>query len=211
MKVKICGITNLEDALAACDAGADALGFVFAPEAKARNRYIAPEKARKIIEQLPPFVVTVAVCVNEPLEKLLEYAGFCDRLQLCGEERAVDVMQLPIECVIKVFHTGRDFDLDAALEYPASACLLDAPGGRGAQRQHGGTGAACDWTAARIAVEAGLRVILAGGLTPDNVAEAARAVRPCAVDTSGGVERAPGKKDHDRIRRFIENAKNALP
>jgi phosphoribosylanthranilate isomerase len=109
------------------------------------------------------------------------------------------------ERLIKVFHAGPDFDLASAIAFPASACLLDAPGA------HGGTGAACDWTAARKAVDAGLRVILAGGLTPENVAEAVRAVRPYAVDTSGGVESAPGKKDHDRIRRFIENAKNALP
>jgi phosphoribosylanthranilate isomerase len=205
MRVKICGITNLEDALAACEAGADALGFVFAPEAKARNRYIDPSQARKIIEKLPPLVATVAVCVNEPPERLLGYADFFDRLQLCGEERAEDVAILRRERLIKVFHAGPDFDLASAIAFPASACLLDAPGA------HGGTGAACDWTAARKAVDAGLRVILAGGLTPENVAEAVRAVRPYAVDTSGGVESAPGKKDHDRIRRFIENAKNALP
>ena len=205
MRVKICGITNLEDALAACDAGADALGFVFAPEAKARNRYVEPAEVRAIIGKLPPFVITVAVCVNEPPEKLLEYAQFCDRLQLCGEEQPKDVAALPRERIIKAFRAGPDFDLAAALAYPASACLLDAPGA------HGGAGTACDWTAARNAVDAGLRVILAGGLTPENVAEAVRAVRPYAVDTSGGVECAPGKKDHDRIRRFIANAKNALP
>lgn len=205
MRVKICGITNLEDALAACDAGADALGFVFAPEAKARNRYIEPEQARAIIEKLPPFVTTVAVCVNEPTSRLLEYAKFCDRVQLCGEERAEDVARLPQDRVIKVLRAGPDFNLAAASSFPASAYLLDAACG------HGGAGAACDWTAARKAVDAGLRVILAGGLTPDNVAEAVRAVRPYAVDTSGGVESAPGKKDHDKIRRFIANAKLPVP
>ncbi len=204
MRVKICGITNLEDALAACDAGADALGFVFAPEAKVRNRYIEPEKARAIIAELPPFVLTVAVCVNERPENLLKYAEFCDRLQLCGEEPAEDAAVLPRARVIKVFRADADFDIGAGRSFPASACLLDTPGA------HGGTGTACDWTAARMAVDAGLRVILAGGLTPENVAEAIRAVRPYAVDTSGGVEAAPGKKDHDKVRRFIENAKNAL-
>lgn len=207
MKVKICGITNLEDALAACDAGADALGFVFAEEAKKRNRYIEPEKARAIIEKMPPFVTTVAVCVNDPPERLLEYAGFCDRLQLCGEESAETAACLPRGRVIKVFRGGSEFDADAAAAYPASAILLDAalPGA------HGGTGLTSDWSAAHKAVDAGLNVILAGGLTPENVAEAVRAVQPCAVDTSGGVESAPGKKDHEKIRRFIENAKNALP
>ena len=151
MRVKICGITNLEDARAACDAGADALGFVFAPEAKARNRYIEPAQARVIIEQLPPFVTTVAVCVNEPVDRLLEYLEFCDRLQLCGEERAEDVARLPRGTVIKAFRAGPDFDPEAALAFPASACLLDAPGA------HGGTGATCDWGAARRAVAKGVR------------------------------------------------------
>jgi len=203
MKVKICGITNLEDALAACEAGADALGFVFAEEAKKRNRYIEPEKAREIVEKLPPFVTTVAVCVNDSPERLLEYAAFCDRLQLCGEESAEDAARLPRARVVKVFRGGSSFDPTAAAAYPASAILFDAavPGA------HGGTGLMCDWSAARKAVEAGLNVILAGGLTPENVAEAVKAVRPCAVDTSGGVESAPGKKDHEKVRRFIANAK----
>ncbi len=204
MKVKICGITNLEDALAACEAGADALGFVLAPEAKARGRHIEPEKAMEIAWQLPPFIMSVAVCVNEPVEKLLEYAQSFDRIQLCGDDPDHNGVAVE-DFLIKTFRTGPDFDLDDALVYPARAILLDAPGG------HGGTGTTCDWPTARKAVEAGLSVILAGGLTPENVAEAVRTVRPYAVDTSGGVEAAPGKKDHEKVRRFIENAKNALP
>jgi len=140
VKVKICGITNVDDALAACEAGADLLGFVFAPEARARNRYIAPEQARRIIEQLPPFVLTVAVCVNEPPDRIEEYLRFTDRVQLCGAET-------PEQCrgvarrAIKVFHAGAGFDPRAMLAYPTAAYLLDAfePGA------HGGTGQTCDW------------------------------------------------------------------
>ncbi|HUW60852.1 MAG TPA: phosphoribosylanthranilate isomerase [Candidatus Bathyarchaeia archaeon] len=207
MKVKICGITNLEDALAACDAGADALGFVFAPEAKARNRYIEPDQARAIIEKLPPFVMTVAVIVNEPPEKLIGYAELCDRVQLCGDETFDNIVYIDKQKVIKAYRVGPDFEPAHSISCPASAYLLDAYCGG----FHGGTGIPCDWEAARRAVDCGLPVILAGGLTPDNVAQAIRAVRPLAVDTSGGVEAAPGKKDHDKVRRFIENAKNALP
>lgn len=104
---------------------------------------------------------------------------------------------------IKVFHAGPDFRPEDMLEYQTKAYLLDAdvPGA------HGGTGATCDWEVARRAVGLGRPIILGGGLTPENVAEAVARVRPYAVDTSGGVESAPGKKDHERIRRFIQNAK----
>ena len=205
MKTKICGITNLEDALAACEAGADALGFVFALEAKARGRYIDPEDAYRIIEQLPAFVLSVAVCVNEPIERLVDYLGFVDRVQLCGEESAEDCHALG-PWVIKAFGVSPDFDPRAMLAYPGSAYLLDTFV-RGA---HGGSGMTCDWQRARDAVALGRPTILSGGLTPDNVAEAVQAVHPYAVDTSGGVESAPGKKDHERIRRFIENAQAPL-
>lgn len=202
MKVKICGITNLEDALAACDAGADALGFNFAEEARAKNRFIDPDDARAIVAQLPPFVTTVAVTVNAPLERLEEYLEFVDRVQLHGEEPPEYAERLGARCV-QVFRTGPDFQLDALSEYPAGALLIDA----GVPGQRGGTGQKADWTLARQAMEQGYPVILAGGLTPDNVAEAVRAVRPYGVDTAGGVESEPGKKDHERIRAFIHNAK----
>lgn len=201
-KVKICGITNLDDALAACEAGADALGFVFAPEAKARNRYIAPEEAQRICHALPPFIQKVAVCVNEPVDHLMQYLHFVNFVQLCGEESVIDC-QFVARRAIKVFHAGPDFRPEDMLEYKSKAYLLDAcvPGA------HGGTGATCDWEVARRAVGLGRPIILGGGLTPENVAEAVALVRPYAVDTSGGVESAPGKKDHERIRRFIQNAK----
>lgn len=204
-KVKICGITSIEDALAACAAGADALGFVFAPEAKRRNRYVEPEAARAIIAQLPPFVASVAVCVDAPRERILEYLEFADYVQLCGNETAEDCRAAGRHA-IKAFRTCAGFDPRSMLAYPAAAFLLDAalPG------MHGGSGTACDWDIAREAAGLGVPLILAGGLTPDNVADAVRAVRPYAVDASSGLESAPGKKDHARMRSFVANAKLCL-
>ncbi len=199
-KVKICGITNLDDALAACDAGADALGFIFAPEGKKRNRYIEPADACRIIAQLPPMVTTVAVCVNDAPERLLEYLTFVDCVQLHGEETP-ETCEAVAPRAIKAFRVGQDFDIQHMLTYPARANLVDAfvPDARG------GTGKICDWERAREAVALDRPLILAGGLTPENVSEAVRIVQPYAVDTSGGVEAAPGKKDHERIRQFIQN------
>jgi phosphoribosylanthranilate isomerase len=204
-KVKICGITNLEDAVAACEAGADALGFVFAPEAKARGRYLDPDEACRIIQVLPPFVTTVAVCVNETPARLQEYLHFADYVQLCGEE-TVEVCLAVAPRAIKAFRAGPGFKLTDMLLYPVAASLLDAsvPGA------HGGTGVRCDWDLAQRAVTLGRPVILSGGLTPENVAKAVEKVRPYAVDVSGGVESAPGKKDHERIRCFIQNARTSL-
>ena len=204
-RVKICGITNVDDAMAACEAGADALGFVFAEEARKRNRFIEPGRAAEIVAQLPPFVTAVAVCVNTPLSELQEYLSFVDLVQLCGEESPGDYAPVGRRAM-KVFHVGAGFRPDDMAAHPACAYLLDAqePGA------HGGTGTTCDWEAARAATALGKPVVLAGGLTPENVGEAVRTVRPYAVDTSGGVEASPGKKDHDRIREFIRNAKSAL-
>ncbi|GMW02336.1 MAG: N-(5'-phosphoribosyl)anthranilate isomerase [Candidatus Hydrogenedentota bacterium] len=204
-RVKICGITSLHDALAACEFGADALGFNFAPEAKPRNRYIDPDNAQRIIEQLPPFVVTVAICVNEPLDRAIDFLSIVDTVQLHGEEP-------PEYCAafgprsIKAFRAGPGFITESMLEYPCGSYLIDAyvPGARG------GTGHVGDWNTAERAVQLGKPILLAGGLTPANVAEAVRRVKPYAVDTAGGVEAEPGKKDHAKIRDFIRNAKCAL-
>ena len=203
-RVKICGITNIEDALAACDAGADALGFVFAEEAKARNRYIELDDAIAIIRELPPFVTTVAVCVNESIERLANILTYFDCVQFHGEEQPADI-PLP-HVAIKAFRTGPEFTLSSLYAYQARAFLLDA----WVPDHRGGSGDTSDWEVAKEAVATGKPIILAGGLTPENVAEAVRAVRPYGVDTSGGVERSPGKKDHDRVRAFIDNAKASL-
>lgn len=204
-KVKICGITSLEDALVACDAGADALGFNFAEDAKKRGRYIDPDLARAIVAQLPPFVAVTAVCVNESAEQLRRYLAFCDRVQLHGEETAAQCAEFGNRA-IKAFRARADFRVETMLDFAVGAYLLDAytPDTRG------GTGKTFDWDIARAAVALGKPLILAGGLTPDNVAEAVRRVRPYAVDTAGGVESAPGKKDHAKLRSFVENAKRAL-
>ncbi len=203
-RVKICGITNLEDALAAVEAGADALGFVLAPEAKKRNRYIEREAAFEIIGQLPPFVTTVAVTVNEPIMSLAGLLTYFDCVQLHGEEAPEDCP--PSHVTIKAFRPGPGFGVSDMARYEARAYLLDAYH----SEDRGGTGHQGDWELAAMAVATGKPIILAGGLTPENVAEAVRAVRPYAVDTSSGVESAPGKKDHDRIRAFIHNAKTSL-
>ncbi len=204
-KVKICGVTTADDALAACEAGADALGFNFAAEAKSRNRYIDPEGAEAIIAELPPFVVTVGIVVNQSVERIRELLEIVDRIQLHGEEPP-EVCNAIGARAIRAFRVGGAFDPAGMLAHRAGAYLLDAlaPGSRG------GTGQVCDWAKARRAVALERPIILAGGLTPSNVGEAIRAVRPYAVDTAGGVERAPGVKDHDRIRAFIRNAKSVF-
>jgi len=202
-KVKICGITSLEDARAALDSGADALGFVFAEEAKKRGRYIAPDDAFEIIAQLPPFVSTVAVVVNARLDQLAQWLSYVDMIQFHGEEEPEDI---PLNQVsIKAFRATPELSIEHLQRYETRAWLIDAhvPGERG------GTGAVADWDFAKRAVDAGRPVILAGGLTPENVADAVRAVRPYAVDVSGGVEAAPGKKDHERIRQFIHHVREA--
>lgn len=203
-KVKICGIKDLDTALYCCEAGADALGFNFAEEAKKRDRYIDPESAFAIIEKLPPFVTTVAVTVNEPPSRLNEYLSFVDLVQLHGEEPPDICRHVPGRCV-KAFRASADFDIADMARFPVRAYLLDAcvAGARG------GTGQRGDWNVARAAVALGYRLILAGGLTPDNVEEAVHTVRPYGVDTAGGVESAPGRKDYDLIKRFISNAKSA--
>lgn len=203
IKVKICGITNLEDALTAIDAGADALGFVFHPQSP---RHVFPEQAAAIIRHLPPFVQTIGLFVDEPLDMVNAAADQCglDVIQLHGMER-------PGYCdsvrrrVIKTFRMKDITSLEPMRDYRVSAFLLDA----WSPAAHGGTGQTFNWEIAACASQSN-RIILAGGLTPENVAEAVRKVRPYGVDVSSGVESGPGKKDSRRIVDFIANAKSAL-
>ncbi len=203
IKVKICGITNLEDALTAIDAGADALGFVFHPKSP---RHVFPEQAAAIIRHLPPFVQTVGLFVDEPLDMVNATVDQCglDLVQLHGVEK-------PGYCdsirrrVIKTFRMKDITSLEPMRDYRVAAFLLDA----WSPAAHGGTGQTFNWEIAACAAQSN-RIILAGGLTPGNVAEAVRKVRPYGVDVSSGVESGPGKKDSCRIVDFISNAKSAL-
>ena len=203
VKIKICGITNLEDALAAIKSGADALGFVFYPHSP---RAIDQETARRIVSDLPPFVSAIGVFVDEEiknLEKIASYAGL-DIIQLHGSEP-------PEYCalnrkVIKAIRVKELSDLDMLSSYSAaSAFLLDTY----SPDAFGGTGQKFNWDIALEAKRLG-RIILAGGLTPDNIEQAIKHVKPFAVDVSSGVEGdIKGKKDHARLRLFIERAKYA--
>ncbi len=206
VRVKICGITNLEDALAAVEAGADALGFNFYPKSP---RYIEPERARAIIERLPPFVTPVGVFVNEYDLEAMARAMARARLavvQLHGDERPAFCREVAERWrVIKAVRVASERDLRGLADYTVHALLLDAarPGA------YGGTGERFDWELARHVAQFVPTLILAGGLSPENVAEAIRLVRPYAVDVCTGVEARPGKKDLERMRAFIAVAKAA--
>jgi len=202
-RVKICGITNLEDARHAVACGADALGFVFY---SGSPRCIAPDTARRIIAELPPLVTTVGLFVNElpiRIRELIEYCGL-NTVQLHGDE-APDECSYPPCRVIKALRLRAMMKDDVFASYQVSALLLDAY----VSNQFGGTGHRCDWIQAAV-VAAQHRIILAGGLSPENVAEAVRQVRPYGVDVSSGVEQKPGKKDPDKMAKFVRMAKEAL-
>jgi phosphoribosylanthranilate isomerase len=199
VRIKICGITNLEDALLAAELGADALGFIFYSKSP---RKVSPETARSIIGQLPPFVATVGVFVDEGAAVVQELAAQVglDWVQLHGQE-SPDYCRNLWRRVIKAFRIKDEDSLRSLADYQgaAQALLLDTykPG------QEGGTGEIFDWRLAREAKKYG-QVILAGGLTPDNVAQAIATAQPQAVDTASGTEAAPGKKDPAKLRAFFE-------
>jgi len=207
--VKICGITNLEDALAAAQAGADFLGFIFYPRSP---RYLEPEKVREIVSQvraqrLGPIPKFVGVFVNqapETVARLLEFCGL-DYAQLHGDEEPADGVVLGRERVIKAVRVRSAADVSALGRWPAALYLLDTY-----SQQPGGTGQTFDWKLAEFASSYGA-IILAGGLTPENVAEAIRQVRPFGVDVSTGVESTPGRKDHDRLKQFIRAVRISTP
>lgn len=199
-KVKICGITSLEDALVAVDAGADALGFVFYDNSP---RNIEPEAAARIIAAVPPFVQVVGLFVNADLDFVNATADRCrlDIVQLHGDE-SPSYCQAVRRRVMKAFRVHGMESLAAMSEYRVSAYLLDAY----SPNAYGGTGARFDWDCA-IAAKSQGRIVLAGGLDPDNVASAVAKVAPYGVDVSSGVEMSPGRKDPAKVRRFIKEAK----
>lgn len=202
IRVKICGITNVEDALQAVAAGADALGFVFYAKSP---RYVAPHEVQKIIAELPPLVTTVGLFVNEPIPRIRRTmaAARLDVVQLHGDESPEACLIEPLR-VIKALRVRDAVSLAGAEKYQVSALLLDA----WSDAAYGGTGEQFDWRLARRLT--GKRpLILAGGLTPQNIIDAVRQVRPYAVDVSSGVESAPGKKDHQKVVEFICRVRNA--
>ncbi len=202
-RVKICGITNLEDARHASTCGADALGFVFDPGSP---RFINPDLARRIIADLPPLMTSVGLFVNETPARIREMVDFCglNTVQLHGDEEP-DQCNYPPCRVIKALRLRQQMDSGLFAAYQVSALLLDAY----IPDQFGGTGQRCDWQQA-AAIAAQRRIILAGGLNPENVAEAVRQVHPYGVDVSSGVEKQPGLKDPEKVARFIRMAKEAL-
>ena len=202
-RVKICGITNLEDARHAAACGADALGFVFYPGSP---RFVNPDTARRIIADLPPLLTTVGLFVNEHPARIREMVELCglSTVQLHGDEEP-DQCSYPPCRVIKALRLKETMQDDVFASYQVSALLLDAY----VPDQFGGTGQRCDWAqAAPLAAQ--YRVILAGGLNPENVAEAVRQVHPYGVDVSSGVEAKPGQKDPEKVAQFIRMAKEAF-
>jgi phosphoribosylanthranilate isomerase len=196
-RIKICGITNVKDAVAAVEAGADALGFIFYDQSP---RWIQPGDAAKIIRELPPLVAKVGVFVNPPEETVrqtIRESGI-DTLQFHGDESPEFCRRFALK-VIKAFRVRDEQSLHQMPEYKQEAWLLDTY----VAGKLGGSGEQFNWELACQAVKLSQQVILAGGLTPQNVALAVRQVRPFAVDVSSGVEVAPGQKDHRKIQEFI--------
>lgn len=199
VKVKICGITNLEDALTAIEAGADMLGFVFAPS----PRQVTSQQAMVITVRLPSSITKIGVFVNSDLEFVKEIMAKCnlDKAQFHGTE-SPEYCQSFTSGVIKAFRIQRKSDLETLPLYKVEAYLLDSYD----PTRAGGTGQTFDWDIARAARKYG-KIILSGGLTPENVAEAIIKVRPYGVDVSSGIESKPGKKDPEKVKAFIKAAK----
>ncbi len=201
VQVKICGVKRIEDALCAADAGAEMIGLNFWP---GTPRCVTLEQAREIADAVDGRVQTVAVFVDAPRDEVLATADAvgADYVQLHGSESPEFVRDLADLPVIKAFRVRSEEDLACMCDFTAAVYLLDArvPGMRG------GTGRTIDWELARRAAES-RPILLAGGLTPRNVAEAVRIARPWGVDTASGVEVEPGVKDPEKIRCFVRNAK----
>ena len=195
-RVKICGITNLDDALLASEQGADAIGFVFW---RASPRFVPPAVAAAIVARLSPEVAPVGVFVDETPEVMKQIARAVGLryVQLHGSESA-DIAAQCVVPAIKAFGVDRRFNIERLAAYSVAAFLLDA---RDPQR-HGGTGRPIDWGIARTARRFG-RIVLSGGLSPDNVRDAIAAAEPDAVDVSSGVEERPGRKSAEKIRSFM--------
>ncbi len=206
VKVKVCGITNLNDALSACHSGADAVGFILYPKSK---RFIKAKDVRKITSQLPPFLTKVGVFVNEDPRDVLEILSYAhlDFAQLHGDETPEECEYVGANRVIKVFRLKSEEEVEKIGPYVGKvrAILLDTYD----SKVYGGTGKPFDW---KVALKVKERfpefpLILSGGLNPENVKRAVEIVKPYAVDVSSGVEAEPGVKDGEKIKAFVRNAK----
>lgn len=202
MFVKICGVTSEEDALLAVAMGADAVGFNFVPSSP---RFLAASRAADIVKRLPPEILTVGIFRDEAPQRVVEITNHAGlrAAQLHGHETATDTrwVRERVPVVIKAF-PGGDPALARAADYGADIVMLDSASP--------GSGQVFDWSLAEGA-PSGLRILLAGGLTPDNVGDAITRVRPWGVDVASGVESAPGVKDPTLVRRFIRAAQEAEP
>lgn len=202
-RIKVCGITTVEDALFAVEAGVDALGFIFYKDSP---RYVEPRRVADIVRQLPPFVTSVGVFVDETtlnINKLVDLIGLgC--AQLHGDESPELCAGINAK-VIKAVRVGEGFDLSTLKKYDnvVSALLLDTY----KKGLKGGTGETFDWNVAVEAKDYG-KVILSGGLTPANIKNAVKVVRPYGLDVSSGVELTPGNKDHAKVKEFIREARS---
>ena len=201
IKVKICGMTQLKDALFAVEQGVDAVGFIFY---KKSPRAVTMKTVREIITKLPPLVDTVGVFVNESAERVNKIADYCglDLVQLHGEESPAFCRKIRRR-VIKAFRVKDLQSIKQLEKFPVSGFLLDTF----SDDLHGGTGKTFDWNLALPAKKMG-PVILAGGLTPRNILQAVRQVRPYGVDVCSGVEKSPGIKDLEKVRAFLKNIRS---
>jgi len=201
IKVKICGMTQLKDALFAVEQGVDAVGFIFY---KKSPRAVTMKTVREIITKLPPLVDTVGVFVNESAERVNKIADYCglDLVQLHGEESPAFCRKIHRR-VIKAFRVKDLQSIKQLEKFPVSGFLLDTF----SDDLHGGTGKPFDWNLALPAKKMG-PVILAGGLTPRNILQAVRQVRPYGVDVCSGVEKSPGIKDLEKVRAFLKNIRS---
>ncbi|MFQ5964422.1 MAG: phosphoribosylanthranilate isomerase [Candidatus Scalinduaceae bacterium] len=199
-KVKICGVTNLNYAKIAIDYGADAIGFVFAKSV----RKISAEKAKAIVQKLPPFVTLVGLFVNETTKNIEDICEYCslNAIQLHGNEPPGFLSKLRRYKIIKAFRIQTERDINPINKYEASAILLDGY----AENRMGGTGASFDWSIVKK-VKTSRPIIIAGGLTHLNVSRAIKIANPYGVDVSSGVEIKPGKKDRRLIKKFIDAVK----
>ncbi len=200
VRIKICGITRLEDALLAASLGAYALGFIFY---KKSPRYIRPERAQGIIAELPPFVSTVGVFVNEEIKAIRQIYDFCrlNLVQLHGSESPEFCLKLGLPCIkaIRIKDETQLSDL-SLYQGKVKGLLLDTY----KKGLPGGTGRTFNWNLAVEAQKIGIPIILAGGLSPDNIEMAIKTVSPYAIDVNSGIEKSPGVKDREKMQQVFE-------